>query len=75
MIRIKYRSVCWIVPTWHQSPDPQAIDLILDLPFCFWHRQYPTTQLCLGWLDQNLQRGNRVIDYGAFPGILAIAKP
>lgn len=63
----------WIVPTWHQSPDPQAINLILDPGLAFGTGSHPTTQLCLGWLDQNLQQGNRVIDYGCGSGILAIA--
>jgi len=63
----------WIVPTWHQSPDPEAINLILDPGLAFGTGSHPTTQLCLGWLDQNLQPGDRVIDYGCGSGILAIA--
>ena len=63
----------WIVPTWHQSPDPTAINLILDPGLAFGTGSHPTTQLCLGWLDQNLQPENRVIDYGCGSGILAIA--
>ena len=34
---------------------------------------HPTTQLCLRWLDQNLQPGDSVMDYGCGSGILAIA--
>ncbi len=63
----------WIVPTWHQSPDPAAINLILDPGLAFGTGSHPTTQLCLGWLDQNLQPGDSVIDYGCGSGILAIA--
>ena len=63
----------WIVPTWHQSPDPAAINLILDPGLAFGTGSHPTTQLCLGWLDQNLQQGDRLIDYGCGSGILAIA--
>jgi ribosomal protein L11 methyltransferase len=63
----------WIVPTWHQSPDPTAINLILDPGLAFGTGSHPTTQLCLGWLDRNLRPGNRVIDYGCGSGILAIA--
>ena len=63
----------WIVPTWHQSPDPAAINLILDPGLAFGTGSHPTTQLCLGWLDQNLQSGDRVMDYGCGSGILAIA--
>lgn len=63
----------WIVPTWHHSPDPTAINLILDPGLAFGTGSHPTTQLCLGWLDQNLQAGDRVMDYGCGSGILAIA--
>lgn len=63
----------WIVPTWHQSPDPTAINLILDPGLAFGTGSHPTTQLCLGWLDQNLQPGDKIIDYGCGSGILAIA--
>lgn len=63
----------WIVPTWHLSPDAAAINLILDPGLAFGTGSHPTTQLCLRWLDQNLQIGNKVIDYGCGSGILAIA--
>ena len=63
----------WIVPTWHESPDPSAINLILDPGLAFGTGSHPTTQLCLSWLDQNLQQGDRLIDDGCGSGILAIA--
>lgn len=63
----------WIVPTWHQPPDPEAINLILDPGLAFGTGSHPTTQLCLAWLDQYLQRGETVLDYGCGSGILAIA--
>lgn len=70
---IQISSRLWIVPTWHQSPDSAAINLILDPGLAFGTGSHPTTQLCLGWLDQNLQQGDRLIDYGCGSGILAIA--
>lgn len=63
----------WIVPTWHQPPDPEAINLVLDPGLAFGTGSHPTTQLCLAWLDQYLQRGETVLDYGCGSGILAIA--
>ncbi len=63
----------WIVPTWHQAPDPDAINLILDPGLAFGTGSHPTTQLCLSWLDQNLRPGARIVDYGCGSGILAIA--
>lgn len=70
---IQISARLWIVPTWHQSPDPAAINLILDPGLAFGTGSHPTTQLCLGWLDQNLQPGDRIMDYGCGSGILAIA--
>ena len=63
----------WIVPTWHEFPDPAAINLILDPGLAFGTGSHPTTQLCLQWLDQHIQPGDRVLDYGCGSGILAIA--
>jgi ribosomal protein L11 methyltransferase len=34
---------------------------------------HPTTRLCLRWLDNHLQGGEEVLDYGCGSGILAIA--
>ena len=70
---IQISSRLWIVPTWHQSPDPAAINLILDPGLAFGTGSHPTTQLCLTWLDQQLQQGENVLDYGCGSGILAIA--
>ena len=63
----------WVVPTWHQPPDPQAINLVIDPGLAFGTGTHPTTRLCLDWLDRHLQRGQRVLDYGCGSGILAIA--
>ncbi len=63
----------WIVPTWHVSPQPEAINLILDPGLAFGTGSHPTTQLCLRWLDEHVHPGYSVIDYGCGSGILAIA--
>jgi len=63
----------WIVPTWHESPDPSAINLILDPGLAFGTGSHPTTRLCLQWLDRNLHGGETLLDYGCGSGILAIA--
>jgi ribosomal protein L11 methyltransferase len=70
-IRISARL--WIVPSWHESPDPQAINLELDPGLAFGTGSHPTTRLCLQWLDENLRGGESVLDYGCGSGILAIA--
>ena len=70
---IQISSRLWIVPTWHQSPDPAAINLILDPGMAFGTGSHPTTKLCLSWLDQHICSGDTLIDYGCGSGILAIA--
>lgn len=63
----------WIVPTWHTPTDPTAINIVLDPGLAFGTGSHPTTRLCLRWLDNNLQAGEEVLDYGCGSGILAIA--
>ena len=70
---IQISSRLWIVPSWHQIPDPAAVSLILDPGLAFGTGSHPSTQLCLAWLDENLQGGEDVLDYGCGSGILAIA--
>ncbi len=63
----------WIVPSWHQPPQRDAIVVRLDPGVAFGTGTHPTTRLALAWLDQNLQAGASVLDYGCGSGILAIA--
>jgi ribosomal protein L11 methyltransferase len=63
----------WIVPSWHEAPDPNAITLVLDPGLAFGTGSHPTTRLCLKWLERNIKSGESVLDYGCGSGILAIA--
>jgi ribosomal protein L11 methyltransferase len=70
-IRISDRL--WITPTWHESPNPKAVNLKLDPGLAFGTGSHPTTRLCLQWLDAHIKGGEQVLDYGCGSGILAIA--
>jgi len=63
----------WIVPSWHQAPEPGAVNLLLDPGLAFGTGTHPTTALCLEWLDGQPLGGCTVLDFGCGSGILAIA--
>ncbi len=63
----------WIVPSWCQPPEPEAVNLLLDPGMAFGTGTHPTTAMCLHWLDAHPPIGQRVIDYGTGSGVLAIA--
>lgn len=63
----------WIVPSWSEPPQPEAVNLMLDPGMAFGTGTHPTTSLCLTWLDQHAPADLAVIDYGCGSGILALA--
>lgn len=70
---IKITDRLWIVPTWHQAPDTNALNIVLDPGLAFGTGSHPTTHLCLAWLTQTILPQHSVLDYGCGSGILAIA--
>ena len=70
---IRVSDRLWIVPSWHETPDPAAINLILDPGMAFGTGSHPTTRLCLEWLEKQVRPNCSVLDYGCGSGILAIA--
>lgn len=63
----------WIVPSWYEAPNQEAVNILLDPGLAFGTGTHPTTRLCLEWLDSHDCAGKEVIDYGCGSGILAIA--
>ncbi len=62
----------WVVPSWHDAPDPQALILELDPGLAFGTGSHPTTRLCMEWLEESVAPNQSVLDYGCGSGILAI---
>ena len=62
----------WVVPSWHDAPDPQALILELDPGLAFGTGSHPTTRLCMEWLEDSVVPGQSLLDYGCGSGILAI---
>lgn len=63
----------WIVPSWSEAPESEAVNILLDPGLAFGTGTHPTTRLCLEWLDQHAPADAQVVDYGCGSGILAIA--
>lgn len=63
----------WIVPSWCEAPNKEAVNLMLDPGMAFGTGTHPTTSMCLTWLDGNPPKDKTVIDYGCGSGILALA--
>lgn len=70
---IRITDKLWIVPSWHEAPNPDAINLELDPGMAFGTGSHPTTFLCLQWLCDTVKGGETLLDYGCGSGILAIA--
>jgi len=70
---MRFGQRLWIVPSWHEAPEPGAVNLHLDPGLAFGTGTHPTTALCLEWLDGQPLEGYQVIDFGCGSGILAIA--
>lgn len=70
---LRFGERLWIVPSWHQPPEPTAVNIELDPGLAFGTGTHPTTSLCLEWLDAHAPTDKDVLDYGCGSGILGIA--
>jgi ribosomal protein L11 methyltransferase len=62
----------WVVPSWHDAPDPGGLILELDPGLAFGTGSHPTTRLCMEWLEAHAPTNLSVLDYGCGSGILAM---
>lgn len=62
----------WVVPSWHEVPDANALVLELDPGLAFGTGSHPTTRLCMEWLEAHAPKELNVLDYGCGSGILAM---
>ena len=70
---IRVSDRLWIVPSWRDPPDRDAVNIVLDPGLAFGTGSHASTLLCLQWLERTIRGGETVIDYGCGSGILAIA--
>lgn len=73
-----FKPICfggrfWVVPSWHQPPEPEQPYLLLDPGMAFGTGTHATTALCLEWLTEQDLAGKTVVDFGCGSGILGIA--
>lgn len=70
---LKIDDRMWIVPSFCEAPDADAINVVIDPGLAFGSGTHSTTALCLRWLGKQKLRDKTVIDYGCGSGILAVA--
>jgi ribosomal protein L11 methyltransferase len=70
---MRFGERLWIIPSWSDAPDSDAINMKLDPGLAFGTGTHETTSLCLEWLDGGPLQGASVLDFGCGSGVLAIA--
>jgi ribosomal protein L11 methyltransferase len=68
-----YQNKLWVFPSWDLPDEYPPHSFILHPGMAFGTGKHPTTQLCLTWLADNIDKQSLIIDYGCGSGILAIA--
>ncbi|CUS48206.1 MAG: ribosomal protein L11 methyltransferase PrmA [Idiomarinaceae bacterium HL-53] len=73
-----FKPICfggkfWVVPSWHEPPEPSQPYILLDPGMAFGTGTHPTTALCLTWLTEQDLTGKTILDFGCGSGILGIA--
>ena len=73
MSAMSFGEKLWVCPSWCRSPNPNAVNVILDPGCGFGTGMHPTTAMCLEWLAHYPVKNKTILDYGCGSGILAIA--
>lgn len=71
-IPMQFGERLWVIPS-YQKHEASKYHVILDQGLAFGTGKHPTTELCLKWLDKNINGQEVVMDYGCGSGILGIA--
>lgn len=69
---MRVAEALWIVPSWCEPPEPDALNIRIDPGLAFGTGSHPTTRLVLRWLARTVKGGETLLDYGCGSGILAI---
>ena len=70
---IKITDTLRILPPWVADKNENGTSIIIDPGSGFGTGSHPTTQLCLKWIEKNIDSNSSLIDYGCGSGILSIA--
>lgn len=62
-----------VQPAWLPSPPDDRLVLYIDPGMAFGTGSHPSTQLCLEYLEENVNPGDLIADLGSGSGILSIA--
>ncbi len=70
---MRFGTRLWVAPHHANVHTEGAVIVRLDPGLAFGTGTHATTAMCLTWLDEFMQPGRRVIDYGCGSGVLAVA--
>lgn len=70
---IEINQNLWVVPTFCEPPNKDAVNISIDPGLAFGSGTHATTSLCLQWLGKLDLTNRTVVDYGCGSGILAVA--
>ena len=62
-----------ILPPWVAKKNEDSSSIIIEPGSGFGTGSHPTTQLCLKWIEKNIDPDSTMLDYGCGSGILSIA--